>query len=333
MEDQSRSQDSSIDSIGPAAEERGAPARGRWFRRKRAVLPLLFLLIIAVAVFLYWYVYLMGYVSTDDAYIDGNRMVISAKVLGRIVQLNVDEGDTVQQDQLLVVLDDSDLQADLARARTNIDYARQSSDLARVDLSLANDDYKRAKAQFDDNIISVQQFDHAGKAVELAKAKYDMAKAAVKAAEAELDVIETKLANTRIYAPSAGVVARRWVISGDVVAPGEPIFTTFDLNELWVTANFEETKIASIGVGDPVEISVDSYSGRDFEGRVLLIGAATASQFSLIPPNNASGNFTKVTQRVPVKISIERDDQEGQDAPVWLIPGMSVVVRIDVKEK
>lgn len=332
MEDQSRQQYSSTDNMGKAAVENSSSGRGRGFGRKRIILPAILFLVIGAAVFLYWYIYLRGYVSTDDAYIDGHRMVISAKTLGRITQLNVDEGDTVQQGQLLVALDDSDLQADLARARTNIEFSKRSANLARVDLDLAKDDYTRAKAQFDDKIISVQQFDHAGKAVELARAKYDMAGAAVKKAEAELSVIETKLANTEIVAPSAGVVARRWVVSGDVVAPGEPILTTFDLQDLWVTANFEETKISSIRVGDPVQISVDSYSGHDFEGRVLLIGAATAAQFSLIPPNNASGNFTKVTQRVPVKISVKSKTQDPQAERISLIPGMSVVVKIEVKE-
>jgi len=332
MEDQSRSQNSSSENAETAAIENKSSGRGRGLRKKRIILPVILFLVIGAAVFLYWYIYLRGYVSTDDAYIDGDRMVISAKILGRIAQLNVDEGDTVQQGQLLVVLDDSDLQADLTRARANIDFSKQSAEMARVDLGLAKDDYTRAKAQFDDRIISVQQFDHAGKAVELASAKYDMAKAAVKEAEAELNVIETKLANTKIVAPSPGVVARRWMVSGDVVAPGEPILTTFDLQDLWVTANFEETKISSIRIGDPVKISVDSYSGHDFEGRVLLIGAATAAQFSLIPPNNASGNFTKVTQRVPVKISISSAEQDAPTEWMTLIPGMSVVVRIDVKE-
>lgn len=331
MDEQSRSQDSYADNMESAAIDRGPSAARKWYGKKRVVFPFFLLLIVAAGIFLYWYFFLKGYISTDDAYIDSNRMVISAKMLGRIVSLSVDEGDSVQQGQLLVALDDSDLQADLNRAKTNIDYSNQSADLAKVDLDLAKDDYKRAKAQFDDNIISVQQFDHAGKTVELAQAKYDMARAAVKAAEAELKVIETKLDNTRILAPSTGVVARRWVITGDVVSPGEPIFTIFDLDDVWVTANFEETKISSIKVGNAAQISVDSYSGRDFAGEVLSIGAATASQFSLIPPNNASGNFTKVTQRVPVKISVEGKEGTQRD-PVSLIPGMSVVVTIDVRE-
>ena len=204
MEDQSRSNYSSGENAEKAAVENKSAGGRRGFGKKRIILPVILFLVIGAAIFLYWFIYLRGYVSTDDAYIDGDRMVISAKTLGRITQLNVDEGDTVQQEQLLVVLDDSDLQADLARAGAKIDFAKQSAELARVDLGLAKDDYTRAKAQFDDRIISVQQFDHAGKAVELAEAKYDMARAAVKEAEAELNVIETKLDNTKIVAPSPG---------------------------------------------------------------------------------------------------------------------------------
>jgi membrane fusion protein (multidrug efflux system) len=122
------------------------------------------------------------------------------------------------------------------------------------------------------------------------------------------------------------VIARKWILEGDVVQPGQPIFTIFDMKNIWVTAQLEETQLAKIALGDQVEISIDAYPGRKFSGKVIQIGSNTASQFSLIPPNNASGNFTKVTQRVPIKISIEK-----RNANVNLLPGMSVEVR--VKEK
>ena len=304
-----------------------------WYSSKRVIIPFLILVIAGAAIFFYWYVYLRGYVSTDDAYIDGNRIAISSKILGRVVRLEVDEGDTVQRGQLLVSIDDSDLQADKAQAEAKVAYAKQSAELARVSLELARDDFKRAKAQFEDSIISVQEFDHANRALELARVSYDMARAATRTSETALDVIKTKLTNTRLFAPYNGVVAKRWVIAGDVVAPGQPVFTIFDLEEIWVTANFEETKISSFQAGDSVQISVDAYSGHDFKGQVIFVGAATASQFSLIPPNNASGNFTKVTQRLPVKISIKSDPAAENNEPVTLVPGMSAVVKIDAREK
>jgi membrane fusion protein (multidrug efflux system) len=304
-----------------------------WYQRKRIMIPLVLFIIAAAGIYLYWDVYLRGYVSTDDAYIDGNRMIISSKILGRIVKLEVDEGDTVQKGQLLVGIDDSDLQADKAEAEANIAYAEQNVELAGVSLELARDDFNRADAQYKDNIITVQEHDHAKRALELAKVKYNMAQAAIKTDNAALAVINTKLANTQLYAPYDGVVAKRWVIDGDVVSPGQPIFTVFDLQDIWVTANFEETKIASFQVGDSVRISVDAFPDNSYSGVVMFVGAATASQFSLIPPNNASGNFTKVTQRVPVKISIRSDKSDPKDGPAKLIPGMSVVVDIDTRNK
>ena len=116
-------------------------------------------------------------------------------------------------------------------------------------------------------------------------------------------------------------------MKGDVVQPGQPIFSVYDNTDLWVTANYEETKISRISLGDSVAISVDAFPDNQFYGKVIQLGTNTASQFSLIPPNNASGNFTKVTQRVPVKISIE---QVNSSDKVTLLPGMSV--EVDIKE-
>ena len=112
---------------------------------------------------------------------------------------------------------------------------------------------------------------------------------------------------------------------GDVVQPGQPIFALYDLDSVWVTVNLEETNLAAVHINDPVTISVDAYPDVSFRGRILQTGFSTASQFSLIPPNNASGNFTKITQRVPLKISV--DPRAG----IRLLPGMSAVVRIKVE--
>ncbi|MEJ2678695.1 MAG: efflux RND transporter periplasmic adaptor subunit, partial [Gemmatimonadota bacterium] len=152
--------------------------------------------------------------------------------------------------------------------------------------------------------------------------------AQVEKARAGLHTVETQLQDTRVQAPLHGVVAKRWVLPGDVVQPGQPIFTLYNLQGVWVTANFEETKLASIPVGAVVDISVDAFPNHHFVGRVVRLGAATASQFSLIPPNNASGNFTKVTQRVPVRISIGPGSGAPGDDPPTLLPGMSVEVTL-----
>ncbi len=128
----------------------------------------------------------------------------------------------------------------------------------------------------------------------------------------------------------SGVVSKRWVLAGDVVQPGQSIFAIYNVKDIWVTANLEETSLSRLALGDMVDISVDTYPDLSFTGKVLRIGSNTASQFSLIPPNNASGNFTKVTQRVPVKISIDDPVSQNSQQPV-LRPGMSVEVSVKVK--
>jgi len=300
--------------------------------RKRIIIPILLLLIIAAICALYWYQNLRGYVSTDDAYIESDQVDVGSKILGRIVLLNCDEGDTVQQGALLVQLDDSDLRAQEAQAQANLDYTQQNVALARVGLQRAQEDFDRAAVQFRDKVIPQEPFDHARKALDMAQAQLNVALAQVNTSRAQLNVVETQLRNTQILAPATGAVARRWVVPGDVVQPGQPIFTVYDLQHIWVRANLEETKIGKIHIADPVQIEVDAYPDRSFIGKVSLIGAAAASQFSLIPPNNASGNFTKVTQRVPLKITID-DLQSGQQHEPPLLPGMSVVIKIRVNQR
>jgi len=173
------------------------------------------------------------------------------------------------------------------------------------------------------------------KAFEVAKAQLNIDKTKVETSKAQLNVIETELLNTSIYSPMDGIVGKRWVLKGDIVQPGQPIFTIFNLNNIWVTAYLEETKLASINIGDQVDISVDAYPDQSFTGKVYQVGSNTASQFSLIPPSNASGNFTKVTQRVPIKISIEPVNANGQpelSEDLRLLPGMSVEIKIAIRK-
>lgn len=202
----------------------------------------------------------------------------------------------------------------------------RSADVASINVDKANEDYLRAEKQFKSAVIPGEQFDHAKKAMELAQAQKEMALAQIGTARAELDIIKTQLENTLIKAPMDGTVAKRWVLAGDVVQPGQPIFTMYD-NHSWITANFEETKIGIIRPGATVGIAIDAYPGRVFSGKVVRIGNTTGAQFSLIPPNNAAGNFTKITQRVPVRISVEG----APDAvPSPLLPGLSAFVKISI---
>jgi len=301
------------------------------YRKKRILIPVLFLLIAAILVAVYWYMFLRDFVSTEDAFLDADQVGVSSKILGRIKELTKDEGDRVTQGELLVQLDDSDLRAQEAQEKENISLNQENVSLAKINLQREENDFRRTDALFKDSTVSWDQFDHAEKALAIARAQYRIALALVSTSKAKLNVVQTQLQNTKIMSPMTGVIAKKWVMPGDVVQPGQTIFTIYDLQNLWVTANFEETKLSSIRLNDPVLISVDAHPGIKFEGRVTLIGAVTASQFSLIPPNNASGNFTKVTQRVPIKISIERKMTANKHDPVMLLPGMSVEVKIRIR--
>ncbi len=273
----------------------------------------------------YWYTNVKGYVETDDAIIDGYQSTVSSKVLGRIAGLLVNESETVKAGQLLVQLDDADLQAQQAQDRAALGSSEQDIALARVNLAKAQNDFQRVDTQYQGEFISKQEFDNARTALDVAKVNYSRAVATHKTVQSKIGVDATNLQNTRILAPIDGIVAKRWALTGDVVQAGQSIFSIYDLKNVWITANFEETKLAAIHTGEAVAITVDAYPGRRFAGKVKEIGTNTAAQFSLIPPNNASGNFTKVTQRVPVKIGIEQVDSGHQ-----LLPGMSVEVKVKV---
>jgi membrane fusion protein (multidrug efflux system) len=301
------------------------------YRKKRFLIPVLFLFVGAILVAGYWYMFLREFVSTDDAFLDADQVGVSAKILGRIRELTADEGDKVKQGALLVQLDDSDFIAQAIQEKENIALNQESVLLAKINLQRAETDFRRTTDLFKDSVVSWDQFDLAKKAYDLAGAQYKIALAQVSTSKAKLGVVQTQLQNTKIMSPMTGVVAKKWVMPGDVVQPGQPIFTIYDLQNLWVTANFEETKLSSIHLNDPALISVDAHPDIKFEGRVSLIGAVTASQFSLIPPNNASGNFTKVTQRVPIKISIDRRVTTNVPDPLMLLPGMSVEVKIRIQ--
>jgi membrane fusion protein (multidrug efflux system) len=300
------------------------------YRKKRVLIPF-FLLVVAVAFGAwYWYRNLRNYVSTDDAYLDADRVSISAKVLGRIVRLTADEGSPVKRDDVLVRLDDTDLQAQVAQARAGLDFAENSLQLTKVNLDRATEDFARAEAQFKGSVITKEQYDHAQKTLDAARAEQAIALSRIGVAKAQLGVVETELQNMTLTAPFDGIVAKRWLMEGDVVQPGQPVFTIYETQNIWVAVNLEETKLGRVKLGDLVEVTIDAYPGRIFSGKVGLIGDYTAAQFSLIPPNNASGNFTKITQRVPLRVYLD-DPTPGVRQSFALRPGMSAEIRIRVK--
>jgi len=301
------------------------------YRRKRVLIPFFLLLIAVVAVVWYWYVNLRGYVSTDDAYVDGNSVSLGSKILGKITKLSVDEGDSVKTGQVLVNLDDSDLKAQEEQAKAVLVHSNESVVLAKTNLDKARDDFQRTNALFQSGTTSKEQFDHDKKAFEAAQAQYNISLAQVGVARSQLGVIQTQLKNAVIASPIDGMIAKKWAMPGDVIQAGQPVFSIYDLKNIWITADLEETKFASIHLDDPVEISVDAYPHRRFSGKVIQFGSGTAAQFSLIPPSNASGNFTKLTQRVPIKISIADTGSDTTKDSAPLLPGMSVEIKIKLR--
>jgi membrane fusion protein (multidrug efflux system) len=297
-------------------------------RNLRVFIPLVVIIMGLITGFSFYYINKRNFISTDDAIIDANRVSISTKLLGRIHDLMADEGDSVHAGQNLVKIEESDLLAQEAQARASILLARENVTLSQVNLKRADTDYARALAQYRDGVISKERFEHVQSEYEAADARTKIAAAQARTAEAQLGIIETQLKNTTITSPMDGVVSKRWVMPGDVVQPGQAIFSIYDLKNIWVTANVEETRLDRLQVGHSVVMKVYAYPHQEFSGKVIQIGSNTAAQFSLIPPNNAAGNYTKITQRVPVKISIAYRPSSGS---VRLLPGMSVNIKVKVR--
>lgn len=311
--------------------------------------------LVLIASFL-WYRNYTKYITTDDAHVDADNIGVQSKIPGRIVSLFADEGDTVAGGVLIAVLDSSDIivqknQAialkQQAIAGLQQAQARYSSDIKNIRileiaLERATEDFNRARSQSDGGVITAEQYDHVRKSYETAAAQLDAAKsqllvskasittasASIQTADAQVKILENQLKNTRLFSPSAGVVAKRWLLPGDVVQPGQSVLTITRNDSLWIVAFPEETKISEIKAGQEAIFTVDAFPGTEFSGKVFRVGSSTASVFSLMPANNASGNFTKVTQRIPVRISIEHASENKDISPYNLLSGMSATVKI-----
>ncbi len=322
-------------------------------------IPLGLVIIVVLTGAWFWYRDYSSFISTDDAHVDADNITVSPKMLGRIAAVYAEEGDRVEKGQLLAILDTSDLSAQknqamamkeqalasVAQSGTKVQSDRQSLKVVEINYERAKDDFDRAAKQLEGGVITREQYDHASKASQAAAAQVEAsrallsvsgamvksARAGAAAADAQVKVIEAQMGNTRLYSPSDGVISRRWLMPGDVIQPGQSVFTVTDDNNKWISAYLEETKIAEINDGLKVRILLDAFPHVKFYGRVYLIGSSTASVFSLIPANNASGNFTKVTQRIPIRISIDSADNGNDISSFNILSGMSVVVKISRK--
>lgn len=319
-------------------------------------IPLTIVILAVVAGAIYWYIDYNKYIRTDDAYVTSDVITVSPKIMGRVIKVYAEEGDSVQQGKLLTELDSTDLLAQkqqiiAAKAQTEAaqlqaeakyDFDTKNTVVQKISLEKASDDFARAKTQYSGGVLTKEQFDHSQKALETAKATYDAAqsqlkvskaqiesaKTAVSTSEAQIELINTQIKNSRLYAPVSGIVAKRWLLPGDIANMGQSIYTINNNSKFWVMVYLEETKVEKLKLGDSALFTLDTYPDVTFTGKVFLLGSTTASQFSLIPPSNASGNFTKVTQRIPVKISIDGTQSGTSLKNYRLMTGMSAVVKI-----
>lgn len=298
----------------------------RPFRWKGALLLVGLILVILVASL--WIHRNREFAWTNDAYLDGYQISISSDINARIIKLFVDEGDIVKEGQPLCQLDESIYLSQKNEAESTVHLLEQQVAMQAIQVKKVTDIYNVAKNEYENQIISFIDFDKIEKDYLLALAEYKVAQANHANGVAKLGVIEENLRHTKVYAPRDGAIAKRWVVAGDAVQFGQPLFSLTDTKDIWVTANFEETKLKHINPGDAVTIRIDAYPERTFEGNVYTVRASAASQFALIPPNNATGNFTKVVQRVPVKILLTVPHSRK---PLYLYPGMSAEVDIKIR--
>jgi len=285
-----------------------------------------------------------SHVSTDNAQVDGHIVPVLPKVGGYVVEVRIDENQSVKAGDTLVVLDDRDLRARLAQtdadlaallatvsSRTRVGQADAAVAQAQANALKANADLARIEPLAAQNVVSQQQLDAARAAAAAAEAQLAQAQAMlvgadarVAAARASRDQAALQLSYTRIITPSAGVVSKKAVELGQLVQAGQPLMTVVPLADVWVTANLKETETADVTPGDPADITVDAYKGMHVHGHVESLSPATGAKFSLLPPDNATGNFTKVVQRIPVRIHLD----SPMDPVHPLRPGMSVVATI-----
>lgn len=299
---------------------------------------------------------------TDDAYVSGNQVSVSAQVSGTVIAVLADDTQLVKAGQVLVKLDPTDAEVALAKARSALANAvrqvRQQTEMAsqydaaiasrKLELSRAQADLNRRQPLLADKAIAPEEVAHAREAVENAKAALDLAERQSGAAHALVDgtsiannasVMQAKAAfreawinaeRDAIVAPVGGYVAQRAVQAGVRVQPGQALLTIIPLHDLWIEANFKESQLRNIRIGQPADVETDLYgSSAEFHGKVIGLGAGTGAAFALLPPQNASGNWIKVVQRVPVRIGL--DPKELDQHPLRV--GLSTSVKVDTRDR
>ncbi|HLI18333.1 MAG TPA: EmrA/EmrK family multidrug efflux transporter periplasmic adaptor subunit [Rhodanobacteraceae bacterium] len=340
-------------------ENREAEIKARRLNRRRWLLRGLVALIVVVAIIWALYHFLVGrwYEGTDDAYVDGNVVQITPQVPGTVISIGADDNDYVREGQTLVKLDPSDANVKLAQAEAALAQTVRkvrglysSVHTSKADVAAreavvqqARADYQRRKGLASSGAISAEELAHARDALTTAESALAAAQAQLAASNAL--VSDTKITTqpdvnaaaaavraawlndqrTTIVAPVSGYVAKRTVQVGQRVQPGTPLMAVVPLHDVWVDANFKETQLTDMRIGQPVTLTSDVYGGSvTYHGHIAGLGIGTGSAFSLLPAQNASGNWIKIVQRLPVRIALEPKELEKHPLRIGMSMNVSV---------
>ena len=331
-------------------------------RRQRGFLIFGVIMVVAALAYgAYWFFDARFYETTDDAYVSGNIVAVTSRESATVMALHADNTQSVKRGQLLIEMDPSVVNVNLASAEANLarairsvkgEFSRAQSfgaqvAQAEVALALARTDYQRRQQAAKDGAVSVEELAHARDNVRAAEAAVASAQGGhqqtlsqiagtdvannpdVLAAEASLRSAAIAQSHMRIVAPVDGVIAQRTVQVGQQVAAGTPLLAVVALNNVWVDANFKEGQLQDMRIGQPVTVNADIYGGKvTYRGKVEGLGAGSGSAFALLPPQNASGNWIKIVQRVPVRIALDPEDVAAHPLRV----GLSVSVNVLIKD-
>ena len=320
--------------------------------RRRQVLTITALIIVALVATVVWWTTSGNYETTDDAFIDARTVPISSQVNAAVIDVPVTDNQLVEAGAVLVRLDDRDYKAQLDQAKANIasiaaqivaqqariEQAEKQTAESLATLTFAQQQEERYSDLVRKGAVTVEQAQQYVSGLRQAQANFSAAQANAiatqkqlpildaqrKQAEAQLEQAEANFSRTVITAPVAGRVARLTVTKGTYASVGQALLM-FVPNDVWITANFKETQLRSIRPGNPVTIEIDAFPHRKFKGHVDSIQAGSGTAFSLLPAENATGNYVKIVQRVPVKIVFDKPP----DVPLG--PGMSVVPSVEIK--